>query len=340
MLANQLLEAHVDFQIRQLRGAEFPALVRSEVAWALDRGQQLTLDDVVSREHVKAVVGKYVAAFRLPGSIPEVAGEIATRLRNHAANEATLGEVIPRRHVEGLVEKIAELRMARERVAAHLIDNTTLHAWLADFLLSVASSAVSTNRARAEKVPGVASMLSLGERVVGGTIGGVVGGAAHEVDQRAHEFAERAAAGLLHRWQDRLADSLTDAQFAAALLELWDGLAERPVHDLLDTVDDADLEDLLAIGYAGWLDIRTGAYLAALIDGGVDYFFDVYGVLTLPDLLEEFGLSQADLVEEALRFAPQAIAALDDAGLLAELLRRRFGDFYRSPEARALLARG
>ena len=39
-----------------------------------------------------------------------------------------------------------------------------------------------------------------------------------------------------------------------------------------------------------------------------------------------------------MRFAPPAIAALDDAGLLAETLRRQFARFYESDEARAILA--
>lgn len=39
-----------------------------------------------------------------------------------------------------------------------------------------------------------------------------------------------------------------------------------------------------------------------------------------------------------MRFAPQAIAALDDAGVLADVVRRQVAGFYESPAAREVLA--
>jgi hypothetical protein len=50
-----------------------------------------------------------------------------------------------------------------------------------------------------------------------------------------------------------------------------------------------------------------------------------------------FGLGAADLVEEAVRFAPPVIDALVETGLLEELIRRRLASFYLSDDARALI---
>ncbi len=108
--------------------------------------------------------------------------------------------------------------------------------------------------------------------------------------------------------------------------------------ELLAALDDDDLIDFASIVYDGWLDVRDHAYLLTLVETGVRYFFDTYGELTLAALLEEFGLSRDDLVEEALRFAPRAVDALAESGLLAEMLRRQFGRFYASPAAREILA--
>ena len=131
---------------------------------------------------------------------------------------------------------------------------------------------------------------------------------------------------------------MTDEDVEAAVLEIYDAASDRPIRELLAAVDDDDLVDAASIVYDGWLDVRDETYLAALIDTGVDYIFDTYGEMTLDALLLEFGIERADLVEEAMRFAPDAIAAMDDAGVLADTLRRQLARFYDSDEARAILA--
>lgn len=329
-VADRLLEAHVAYTVRQLRGDGFVALVEDEVDHALADARRLTLDEAVHRDQVKAVVAKYVGAFALPGAIPEIAGEIATRLRSHPANDTAVGEVLPRRHVAAGIAKIAELQPVRERLAERIADSPSVQAWLADYLRSLAAEPLSTNRRLVEKLPGVSSALAVGEKLAGPAV--------READQRSREVAERAAGALLRRWRDGVGSSLRNDDFAAALLEIWDGFAGQSMRGVLDSIGDDDLQDLVAVAYEGWLDLRTGSYLRALIDTGVDFFFDTYGTFTLDALLAEFGLGRDDLIEEALRFAPQAIEALARTGLLEAIARRRLAGFYRSPEAQAVLA--
>ncbi|HEY2296862.1 MAG TPA: hypothetical protein VGH43_03975 [Jatrophihabitans sp.] len=325
---HRLLEAHVAFHVRELRGAGFAALVEQEVAHALDRAGELTLHQVIDRTRVKEVAAKYVARFDLPGAIPEVAGEIATRLRVHPANDVQLGEVLPRQHVVAAAAKVAELRAVREWIAIQITESTAVQSWLAGYLRSLTTGAVESNLRLAKKVPGVSLGLSLG--------GKLAGGAVREADQRSREMAEQAAIAILARSRENILTSLTDADVEQALVEMWDSATDRSVRELLDSVADDDLVDAASILYDGWLDVRANAYLTALIDTGVDYFFDTYGEYPLDDLLKEFGLDRIDLVEEALRFAPGAIEALDEAGLLADLIRRQFARFYGSEEARAV----
>lgn len=329
-LAQRLLEAHVAFHVRELRGPGFAALVEHEIDAALAAAGRLTLDQVVTREHVKAVAAKYVARFDLPGAIPDVVGEIALRLRAHPANEVALGDVVPRRHVAAAANKIGELRAVREWLAVQITESPSVQAWLAGYLRALMAGAVDSNLRLAKKVPGVSLGLSLG--------GKLAGGAVREADQRTREMAEQAAVAILQRSRENILTSMTDEDVEAAVLEVWDAASDRPVRELLDAIADDDLIDAASIVYDGWLDVRGADYLAALIDTGVDYIFDTYGAMTLDALLLEFGIERADLVEEALRFAPGAIAALDDAGVLAETLRRQLARFYESDDARAILA--
>ena len=329
-LAQRLLDAQVAFHVQELRGDAFVALVEGEVDHALADAARLTLGQVITREQVKAVAGKYVARFELPGAIPDIVGEIAVRVRTHPANDVELGEVLPRRHVAAAANKIGELRAVREWLAVQITESPSVQAWLAEYLRALMAGAVDSNLRLAKKVPGVSLGLSLG--------GKLAGGAVREADQRSREMAEQAAVAILQRSRENILTSMTDEDVEAAVLEIWDSASGRTIRELLDAVDDDDLVDAASILYDGWLEVRGETYLAALIDTGVDFIFDTYGDMTLDALLGEFGIERADLVEEAMRFAPTVIAALDDAGMLAETLRRQFARFYDSDEARAILA--
>lgn len=334
---DRLLDAHVAFVVRELTGESFGALVGSEVDWALARAEHLTLDDVIGRDAVTAVAVKYATRVTLAGAIPDVVGEIAARFRAHPANERSLGELVSRARAEEFARTVAALPAARRRLAALVAESPVVQAWLADYLRSVALWPVAANRRLAGKVPGVNRALALGERVGGRVAGGVLS----EADLRSRELAESAAANLLQQWSTGLAEGVSDDDVAEALLAVWDRTAQRPLRELLEateTGDDVGLADLVVLVFETWIELRDGDYVPALIRMGVDFFFDTYGTTTLRELLEEFGLERADLVEEALRFGPAALTALAAAGDLEAFVRRQLARFYHSPEAQDALS--
>lgn len=330
-LAVRLLDAHVAHEVRQLRGERFAQLVSREVEHALADASRLTLDRVMDRASVKAVAGKYVETFRLPAAIPEIAGEIATRLRSHPANDVPLGELVGRPAVEEVVAVLAEMRSVRVQILRGLATSATLQAGMGGLVHGLAAGAVGSGRRLAKRVPLVSTGVTVAEKVAGGALAGV--------DQRSRELAEQAARLLLGYLGDNMASSVSDDELRTAVLEVWDALATRPVREFLDLISDEDLIDLFVAAFQVWLDLRGSGYVTALVDSGVDFFFDTYGSTTLDRLLEEFGLGRDDLVEEALRFGPPVIEALAETGLLDALVRRHLEAFYLSPEAQELLAR-
>ncbi|MEU6138406.1 hypothetical protein [Nocardioides sp. NPDC047086] len=337
-LARRLLDAQVAHEMAALRGVRFLDLVTGEIDFALRAASDLTLDQVMPRDLIKEVALKYVSTFRLPGAIPEVAGALATRLKAHPANDTQLGKVVSRPRIAELVEALVEMRTLRQQVLRSLADNSGIQAGVGTLVRGTARGAVDTGRRLADNLPGGSLGFSIAERVAGrmaDTVKGTPVGAA--VDQSARELAERGAGALLGYLTDTAASSVTDEEVHDALLEVWDALATRPVRELADLVDDEQLVALFVGLYQVWLDIRDSEYLQALVDTGVDFFFDTYGGFTLDRLLEEWGLGRDDLIEEALRFGPPVIEALAEAGVLEQLIRRRLSSFYESPEARALL---
>lgn len=333
-LAGRLLDAHVAHELSRLTGGGFADMVRGEVEHALGAASQLTLDDVMHRDQVASVAVKYVAAFRLPGAIPEIVSAIAASLRTHPANGVALKDLVERARVEEVITAVTQMRSLRERLLRGLADSTALQAGVGDIVHGLAAGAIGTGRNLLRRVP----ILSQGVDLAGAMAAPVTTPVGAALDQRSRELAEHGAKVLLGYLGENAATGVSDAELRTAVLEVWDALSTRPVGELLSAVGDDDIVDLFLALYDLWSDLRTSEYVTALVESGVGVFFDTYGATTLDVLLEEFGLGPDDLVEEALRFAPSVLEALRETGLLAAGIRRHLARFYESAEAQALLA--
>lgn len=332
--ADDLLEAHVAHELARLRGERVAAEAPGAVDDLLQVLASLTLAEATTAVQVTAVACKYVETFRLPGAIPEIAGEIARRVRSHSANDMLLGELVERPRVAELVEVVAGMRSLRERALQGLVGSTALQAGVGGAVHGIATGLIGSGRRFAGKVPVVGQGVTAAEKVAGRVAGGVFEGA----DQRSRELAEHAAGMLIGYFGQNAATSMSDDELKAALLELWDALSTRPVRELTDAVNDDQVVEIVVALYDVWLDLRGSGYVTALVEAGVEYFYETYADYPLDRLVEEFGLTREDLVEEAVRFGPRVLDALAANGALERVVRERLADFYRSDAAAALLA--
>jgi hypothetical protein len=95
-------------------------------------------------------------------------------------------------------------------------------------------------------------------------------------------------------------------------------------------VSSLDVEEFFVIGYETWRELRTTPFYAALIDGGIDSFFDKYGDTTLRGILDEMGITRDIAIRDAMRFAPPVLKMLKQKKMLEPMLRRNLEKFYRS----------
>lgn len=328
--AQRLLDAQVAFLAAELTDERFARLAAEEIDHALRAADSLTLAEVVEREQVQAVAAKYAVMVRIPGSIPEIIGEVAARLYGHAAHDRySIGELLPPEHAAALVIKLLDDEPLGRRLLERLMTGPIAASWLTWLLERLAADA----RERSARVPGVAPLLAGGRRA----LGRVSPGGTRQVDARLHELAEDVARRLL-REVERVQDSASaGGPLAEAVLELYDELADRPVSAFRGVLSQDDLEDLLVIVYELWLDVRETGHVRAMIDEGVALVFDKYGDVSLRELLEDLGIGRDDLLEEALRFGPPALAVLRERGLVDAFFRRRLEPFFLAPDTLALL---
>ncbi|GAA3958202.1 hypothetical protein [Gordonia caeni] len=302
-LAARLLEAQVAFGLRQLTDdAEFAELVEHEVTFFLTESGTIPLETVMPRELIKAVARKYTMQFPVEGAIPELVGQVAARLYRHEIHETTdLTEVMSTRRFDELASTAVELDVAQRAMGQVLASPTT-----ADTVVEVVQ---------------------------------------HAVENRFGARTARRFAGTVEKWTRRgtafVLDSASedsDELLLEAVREFWHGRADQTLNGFRDTVTEADVEDVVVLIFEFWRTFRQTEYFRTLLDSGVDEVFDTYGATPVADVLEDLGITEDDLHEEALRFGPPVIARLEAEGYLSGLLRRRFAPFYESPEYLAAVA--
>ncbi|WP_410875357.1 hypothetical protein [Nocardia sp. A7] len=324
-LAMRVLDAHVAFTKQQLREpAGFLEFVTEEVDGALDEASELTLAEAVTREQIKAVAHKFAVQVPVEGAIPELVGEIATRLYNHRANdEVEVGDLVDNRRFDELIDAVADLDLTHRLVRLVL-----------DSPVTVDACVEAVQRA-------VVTAVDDGLHPDGGGLAATLRGALSRLAEPAMPAIE-SGIGMLTRTGARFVlrgnSSDADEVLFDSARETWRKHTGVAVGSFRDLVSADDVEDIVVLVFEFWRTFRDTDYFHALLDEGVDHVFDKYGDTPLAELLAELGVGRADMIEEALRFGPPVLETLDERGYLDTVLRRRLAPFYASDAFRAAVS--
>lgn len=333
-LAGRLLDAQVEFVLAELSGDRLLANVERDVDALLAVAATLPLADVVDAGQVKQTV-RLVAAQALgsplvTGLVPEVAGAVHDL---PAGDDHHLGDVVDRDDVEALVAKILSMHTLHERLLERLTESPVVATVASRFVATIIADFVQQNRARAEKLPGMSSLLSLGA----GAASRVRSATDKHLDQLLGDAAGRSAQYALRRTNHAVLEMLRDAPVQAAVMEIWDLHAGDPVGELREYLSRADATELAALGHALVAGTRETDYAGQVLDAAVDVFFARHGTRDVASLLTELGLTRDDLVGQVRAYAPGVLEAVRADGVLAGLVRERLEPFFRSPQVAALL---
>ncbi|MBJ8345695.1 hypothetical protein [Antrihabitans sp. YC2-6] len=331
--ADLLLTALVEYWRQQLTGPALDVLLEREVDDALDTADRLTLNQVVTPEQITTTAQKYATQWRIEGSIPELAGEIARRLYAHSAHDREpLRLLLDQRQFEEFTASLAGLP-AFGRLIDRLYASPLTTSWASWFVHRIATDVVADNRRVAEKVPGVTEVINVGAQI----LGKIAPNAGREADLRLQELSERIVRYV--QAKTRTAQPLDDTGvFVDAAADLWREHENDPISSFGDLLSTDDIEDLMVLAFEFFFTFRTTDYFRELLAEGVGYFFEKYGEATLAELLEDIGVGRADILEEARRFAPSILQLVLDNGMFEDWIRRTHADFFNSPAVHTILA--
>lgn len=329
-----LLEAHIAFMLDDLAGAGLPTLIESVLDGLLDDATRIALEEAVTCDMIKATARTYAIELDLKGGIPELIGEVVRALHAHPIHQRTaLSDLVTDRRFRELLDHALALKSVREHLVTGVIRSRMYESFASELLYNGIREYLASN-AITRGIPGARSAMKLGRAMVSRATSGfedaIEEGLKRQIGRTVTSVSERMARPLI--------DGERDENLREFALDFWQQVRDTQLGDFTRQLSAVEIEELFVTLYETWRELRGTEFIGAMIDAGIDCFFDKYGDATLAELLDDLGITRTLMLAEALRFGPRVIAALHGRGLLEPSIRRLLERFYRSGKVEQVLA--
>jgi hypothetical protein len=326
--ADRLLDAQVAYFLAELDDDRIADTLARAVDDLLGMARRMRLADVVDADTVKEIVTRVVNAVAASADAPQLIGAISDAWYDlETSGDYLLGELVDRDPVEALIAHLLGLRRLQDRAMERFTESPLVGVVAAKFMTTVLNDFVQQNRQRAEKLPGMASLLSLGQsaasRMPGMTVLGDAAG-------KSAQFAVRRTNGAMR-------EMMRDAPIQDAAMELWDLHADEPIGDLRAYLSKQELRTLVLLVHDLVVSGSDSQFSADLLSATVDVVFAQFGDRDLAALLADLGLGRDELVGDLRRLVPPILAAVRADGTLEAAIRSRLEPFFASPEVKAIV---
>jgi hypothetical protein len=331
-VAGALLDAHVAFVLERCAGPELQAWIDTRLdALLLDLGR-LRLDELLTAQACKDTVRACVLHSQLADP---VRGWLSALVRAiHAAlthQRSSFGEALSEARLGEIIDRLLAPESLRELILRELVASPVYGAFVSELLYEGISNYLASNPLT-RRIPGAGSVMKLGKSVIGKASPALEA----SLEEGLKKYAARAVSESVDA--ELLMRHLQPQALRQILLDAWHKLELLPLSAAGKALTAHELDALAGSVYEAWLELRGSALPPALLDAGIDACFRACGDLPLRQLLDGLGLKHAMLIEEMRRHLPPALHALRRRRLLEPLVRRLLDDFYRSPQAAAVLA--
>ena len=113
---------------------------------------------------------------------------------------------------------------------------------------------------------------------------------------------------------------------------IWEDNKAKPLSEYTKQVTPLDVEEFFVMIYEYWKELRQSSYIQDLILYGVKVFYDFYEDESLEGVFAAIGIKESDLQNEAVRFYPKVVVALDEHSVLEPIIHMVLKPFYDNPQ--------
>ena len=316
--AQALMLEQTRFIKKQLLSEQNNPYIEKFVHHLYSHSDQILLKQFIQLESLQDVVQKYAFELNLGAEILEFIGFIAQRIHHLAINSHTqVNQLLSDESFELWLYKILELDQLRHYVQENLLHNPQVK----HVSLQLANQILESNTPWLDHL----RKLNTHEHGLGSKILSFIQDQQQNIE---FKLEQQLAQALVKQLGQIIL--LPNEELADISLHLWEDVKQRTLQETFSQFQAIDFEEFFILVYETWRQLRQGEYLQQVILDVVAVFYDYFAEYNLQELLQSVGLDEADLHQEALRFLPHTLQALEQQGLLEGILEQLISPFYSS----------
>ena len=332
-LADQLLEAQVEFWLKNLTGKKFISLLDNELNYIYDQLDSITLNEAVSEEKVRQTALRYAVEMEIGGGIPELFGQIASQIFEFPANQTTtLLDIFPEDVAVEYFDKVFEPEGLLDFIVKNIRNSPAFRNFLSDLVLIVLKGYL-LDKNIFMKVTGVATST----KAVRDWVSSKAPELSESLQDKLRQLTDSGVTRSLNLVDETLSDEHYRQVALNSTLNLWDSIKNSPIANFQEYVSEQDLQEFLVMGYEFWLRFRESDYLRSCIDFGVSFFFEKYGDESLITVINEMGVTKDMVMDEFNNYFPDLAQLMIDKGMAETILRKQLKRFYQQKQTLTIL---
>ena len=332
-LAQQLLDAQVAYHLERWSEDQLAATVGGLADDLLAPGEWHQIEDLVDREAVKVIVVRAMESMPASAAVSGILEFVTAVVVQGPAEPYPMGELVDREQVEALLDSVLALHPVLERLMEALADVPLVGTTASRFMGRIVHEVVQANKAVADKVPGLGSLVSFGTNAASR----VMGAADRQFEGLIGDTMDKGGAFAVRRLNRVVIETLLDPTTRFAVLQTWDLLAREQVVGLSHHATQEQISDVAGALQDVAITALATDHAAHLAEVIVDGFFDGFGGYTPTELLDQLDLTREDVLADLERLAAPVVGVLRESGDLERMLRAHLEPFFTSAQVTRLL---
>lgn len=328
--AEQLLEAQVAFFLREFQGDALRHHLSVEAEAYCDLLARISVRDLLPPDAVTGWITRNVLGFEpTEGFRKQVVMLVEMGLNNPSHSQMPMRHLINRQIYDVMVERLVSRPALRQEVIHSVLGSPTYQRLLSDVLYHSITDYLTTENPLSRNVPGMTSLMKVGKDMMG-----KLGGIDNAIEQTIKRYLRqniRSTAAFTEQLVDRALDD-------SKLRELADGLWPRlEAYELGQATRHLEIEGISYLALVFWNQIRQTEYMRQQVAYLVHGWYDRAGDTPALVLIEELGITRAQVVREVVALGEPLMRAWVRSGHIESRLREHIGRFFADPATQTLL---
>lgn len=314
--AQALLLEQVRFIKQKLQDPTDQKYLQDFIQKVYHHAEQITLKDVIQRQSLHEVVQKYAFELNLGADILEFIGFSAQKIHQTATTSAAqFDNFLTDEQFELWLYKFLELQQLRQYLQENLQENSQIK----QVSLQLANQILENNTPWLDYF----RKLNVRNQSIRGKVLNYLQDQQHSIELK---LEQQLATAIRHQIGNIIL--LPNEELAEIALQLWSEIKTKTLQETFSQFESIDFEEFFILAYETWKHLRQTPNMQKIILNIVDAFYEYFSEYSLQELLHAVSLNQADLFNEAQRFAPFCLAALDENEILDDIISALIAPFY------------